>query len=105
MSWCGIEGHDDVVNRFRTSLQRGRLASTFLFVGKSGIGKKKFARRLAQAFLCSHTVDEELAPCLKCDSCLQIEAGTHPDVEQVSKPADKSTIPIELFIGDLKNRN
>ena len=105
MSWCGIEGHDDVVNRFRTSLQRGRLASTFLFVGKSGIGKKKFARRFAQALLCSHAADEELAPCLQCDSCLQIEAGSHPDVEQVNKPVDKSTIPIELFIGDLKNRN
>ncbi len=33
MSWQGIEGHDEIVEQFRTRLKLGRLASTFLFVG------------------------------------------------------------------------
>ncbi len=34
--WHGIYGHDDVVERFRRTIARGRLASTYLFVGSPG---------------------------------------------------------------------
>ncbi|MDG2384186.1 MAG: DNA polymerase III subunit [Pirellulaceae bacterium] len=105
MSWCGVEGHDEVVDRFRTSLFRGRLASTFLFVGRSGIGKRLFARRLAQALLCEQSEEAKFQPCLACNSCVQIEAESHPDVEVVGKPSDKSFIPIKTFIGDREHRN
>jgi DNA polymerase-3 subunit delta' len=54
MSWQGIQGHDQVADRFRRTLAHGRLANTFLFVGPSGIGKRKFALRLAQALLCPY---------------------------------------------------
>ena len=52
MSWHGIQGHDDVVELFRRALARGRLASSFLFAGPEGIGKRTFALKLAQALLC-----------------------------------------------------
>ena len=52
MSWHNIEGHDDVVHDFRHALERGRLAHAYLFVGPPGIGKRLFARKLAQALLC-----------------------------------------------------
>ena len=69
MSWQGIEGHDDVVERFRRALARGRLASTFLFVGPPGIGKRAFAEKLAQALLVSgQSPAESLAPCGRCDA-------------------------------------
>ena len=32
-------------------------------------------------------------------------AGNHPDLDVVGLPADKSTLPIELFIGDKEHRN
>ena len=53
---------------------RGRLASTFLFVGPRGIGKHTLALRLAQAFLCQARPIEALDPCGACDSCLQVAA-------------------------------
>ena len=46
MAWQGIEGHDPVVAKFRRALSRNRLASTFLFVGPAGIGKRAFAEKL-----------------------------------------------------------
>ena len=52
MSWQGIEGHDAIVERFRSALETGRLASSFLFVGPRGVGKRSFALKLAQALLC-----------------------------------------------------
>jgi DNA polymerase-3 subunit delta' len=99
MSWQGIEGHDDVVEGFRRCLAAGRLASTFLFVGPEGVGKQRFALRLAQSLLCDTRSAAELDPCGRCPSCIQVAAGTHPDVLVVSKPKEKSTIPVELLIG------
>jgi DNA polymerase III subunit delta' len=104
MSWHGIEGHDEVVERFRRALDRGRLASTFLFVGPGGIGKRKFALKLAQALLCQTRPAELLDPCEHCPACAQVLAGTHPDLDVVSKPPDKSFIPVAALIGDKEHR-
>lgn len=104
MTWHGIEGHDDVVEQFRRALQRRRLASSFLFVGPAGIGKRTFALTLARALLCSVRPEETLDPCGECPACVQVAAGTHPDVQRVEKPQDKSSIPLELLIGDKEHR-
>jgi DNA polymerase-3 subunit delta' len=104
MSWLGVEGHDEVVERFRRSLSRGRLASTFLFVGPAGIGKRLFALRLAQSLLCETTPADELTACGICSACTQVLALTHPDLEIISKPADKSSLPLDLLIGDKEHR-
>jgi DNA polymerase-3 subunit delta' len=104
MSWHGIEGHDAIVARFREALVRGRLASTFLFVGPAGIGKRAFALKLAQALLCQERPESALDPCERCPACVQVAALTHPDLEIVGKPRDKSAIPVETFIGDREHR-
>ena len=104
MSWLSIIGHDDVVERFRRALGRGRLASSFLFVGPPGVGKRTFALRLAQALLCQTRPETLLDPCGTCASCVQVLAGSHPDVQIVGKPADKSFLPLELLIGDKEHR-
>jgi len=100
MAWQGIIGHDEVVERFRRTMARSRLASTFLFVGPPGVGKRTFALKLAQSLLCDTRPPELLDPCGSCASCVQVRAGTHPDVDIISKPADKSSIPVSELIGD-----
>jgi DNA polymerase-3 subunit delta' len=97
--WQGIEGHDEVVEQFRQSLARGRLASTYLFVGPQGVGKHAFAKKFAQTLLCLTHPPERLEPCGHCAGCLQVVAGTHPDLIVVAKPAEKSEIPVQLLIG------
>lgn len=104
MSWQGIQGHDENVERFRRILASGRLASTFLFVGPPGVGKRTFALKLAQALLCEVASEVELNPCGTCPSCQQVAAESHPDLELIAKPADKSFIPVEVFIGDRDHR-
>jgi DNA polymerase III subunit delta' len=104
MSWHGIFGHDDVVEQFRRALARGRLASSFLFAGPAGIGKRTFALKLAQAMLCHAHPETALDPCGECPSCSQVSAGTHPDLDVVAKPDDKSFIPLELLIGEREHR-
>jgi DNA polymerase III subunit delta' len=102
--WHGIIGHDTVVEQFRRAIKRGRLASSFLFAGPAGIGKRSFAIKLAQALLCEKRPEEALDPCENCPACIQVIAGTHPDFYLVSKPNDKSFIPLDLLIGDKEHR-
>ena len=103
--WHGLLGHDAVVEHFRATLRRGRLASTYLFFGPAGVGKRQFALRLAEALLCGQSPDDSLEPCGVCESCRLIAAGNHPDLELLGLPADKSSLPVELFIGDKEHRN
>ena len=104
MTWQGILGHDEVAERFRLALTRRRLASSFLFVGPSGIGKFTFALRFAQTLLCSESDPSAMSPCGRCENCRQVELRTHPDLILVSRPADKAFLPLELLIGDKEHR-
>jgi DNA polymerase-3 subunit delta' len=103
--WHDIFGHDDVVEQFRRILASGRLASTYLFVGPPGVGKRRFAIELAHSLLCTESDEAALEPCGKCESCRMFAAGNHPDLELIGLPPDKATLPIKLFIGDKEHRN
>lgn len=92
-------GHQRQREWFRNAIRSGRLASTFLFVGPEGIGKRTFALQVAKTLLCERSNPAELDPCGECSACLQVAAGSHPDVLQVRKPDDRSYIPVELLIG------
>ncbi len=104
MAWHEILNHESAFERFRRSLDRNRLASTYLFVGPDGIGKRKFALKLAEALLCEQNPESALEPCGTCSGCLQARAQTHPDLILISKPSDKAIIPVETFIGDKEHR-
>lgn len=103
MPWPEILNHDAAFERFRRTLANNRLASTYLFVGPEGIGKRTFALKLAQALLCEN-IQTPLMPCETCSACQQVLAQTHPDLILISKPADKAFIPLETFIGDADHR-
>lgn len=97
MPWHSVRGHDRVVDELRGALSQGRFPHALLFVGPDGIGKTTFARKLAQALLCERAAESALDPCEQCPSCLQIEAGTHPDLLQVERPEDKHELPIKAI--------
>lgn len=103
--WQGILGHDEVVEQIRQSLVHGRLASSYLFLGPNGVGKRAFALKLAQALLCQANDPADLNPCGECEACLLAVAGNHPDLDIVQLPKDKRALPVELFIGDRDHRN
>jgi DNA polymerase III subunit delta' len=103
--WQGIYGHDRIVEQFRRSLEAGRLASSYLFLGPPGVGKRTFALQLAKAVLCTNSPEAALNPCGNCDSCRLIDAGTHPDVDVVGLPPGKRELPISTFLGDRDHRH
>src|SRR5205085_1514977 len=66
----------------------------YLFAGPEGVGKRLFALELAKALLCEEP-PETLTSCGKCSACLLVDAGTHPDLFQISKPEDGNVLDIE----------
>lgn len=96
-------GHAEIAERFRRAIIRNRLAAAYLFVGPPGVGKRLFAENFARALLCLDSPGP-LAACGSCDACRQYDAGTHPDMLSVAKPADRMNIPVELLIGDRDHR-
>ena len=103
MAWQGIEGHDAIAAEFAEAHARGRVAGSFLFIGPAGVGKGTFAKRLAKALTCA-APRPGLVACDACASCIQADAGTHPDIDVVQKPDDRATIPLEALIGDADHR-
>ncbi len=97
MPWRTVRGHDRPLTELRRGLEHGRLPHALLFVGPEGVGKRLFARTLAEALLCERRPDEALDPCGECPSCKQVEAERHPDLLFVSKPEDKHDLPIRLI--------
>ncbi len=97
MPWHSLRGHDKVVESLRRSARQGRMPHALLFVGPEGVGKHSFALRLAQALLCERVPETELDPCGQCPGCLQVMAGTHPDVLRVEKPEDRQELPIRVI--------
>ena len=103
MPWAEILGHDTIVQRFHRSFKNNRLANTYLFVGREGIGKRKFALKLAQTLFCENR-SQDFEACGNCPKCIQLTSGTHPDLIPISKPAEKNFLPVELFVGDREHR-
>ena len=103
---CGtgnVLGHENVHHQFQRAVERGRLASTFLFVGPAGIGKCAFARELGKTLLCEHPA-ENFRPCDECAACVQCDAGSHPDLLYYCKPEDRTEFPVRLLIGEKEQR-
>ncbi len=81
------ELHFDVVGAdgpktYFAQLTRESIAHAYLFAGPPGVGKKTFARRLAQSLLCEAPKREVLGYDGTCNSCrlfASVEAARHPD--------------------------
>lgn len=76
-----LVGHTQIVERFLTAREAGRLPHTFLFVGTPGVGKKLTAMALAQALICevSHQ------GCGLCGACVRISKLALPATGVVAK--------------------
>ncbi len=102
--WEDLRGHHRTLEQFRQAFRRGRSAHAYLFIGPEGIGKRTFALNLAQCLFCERTSNEELDACGECHACVQMRAGSHPDLLSVARPDSKRELPIELIVGAADRR-
>jgi DNA polymerase-3 subunit delta' len=60
-----------------------RLPHGLIFGGPIGVGKGTAALALATLFLCEKPKDTK--PCGKCQSCVAMAGGSHPDYHVITK--------------------
>jgi DNA polymerase-3 subunit delta' len=92
MSFAAIKGQSAALSTLRNALAADRLAHAYLFVGPSGVGKKRTALALAQALLCTEQVG---TGCESCAACRAVVSGAHPDLSLVTPQAGKTTLVID----------
>ena len=97
MSWQRVRGHDRLIEIFDRVVKRGRLGHAYLFTGPPGVGKRLFADELAKALLCENPPPGPLAACDRCPACLQVAAGTHPDLFVACRPEESLELPIDVM--------
>lgn len=76
MPFKDIIGQGRAVNMLIGAMRMGRVASSYLFQGESGIGKRLTALNFVKALNCLKSVNDA---CGECISCKKLDAGTHPD--------------------------
>jgi DNA polymerase-3 subunit delta' len=99
-SWQQLKGHNKQRELFRRSVQRGRLSHAYVLAGPEGIGKRQFARLLAQSVFCREHDLTELEVCGTCRACRSFAANAWPDFIEVGVPEGKTAIPIGLIVGE-----
>jgi DNA polymerase-3 subunit delta' len=90
---AGLVGQDRVVRALRSAVVTGRPAHAYLFTGPVGVGKATLARAFTASLLCDAPRDGDA--CGVCAQCTRVEAGSHPDVRQVSREEDRRDIRTE----------
>ena len=97
MSFPTIVGHQRLLVLLAGAVARDTVPPALLFAGPSGVGKRRTAVALAQAFNCLNPTDDvpfERAGCGTCSPCVRIAAGQHPDVA-ILEPGSIGSIKIE----------
>ena len=74
--------------------EAGRMPHAVLLSGEAGIGKRTFARLLAQGILCRSEGDR---PCGACRDCKRFLARTHPDALFPAPAPKEKTIKIDAL--------
>jgi DNA polymerase III subunit delta' len=82
-SWEELEKIQPVaLKMIKNSIKKSRLAHAYLFEGMRGTGKKETGILVAKSLFCQSQVDGYI-PCERCNNCIRINHGNHPDIHIV----------------------
>jgi DNA polymerase III subunit delta' len=78
--------------------KQNRVPQALLISGNKGLGKQQLANQFAFSLLCSQPKDDGLS-CGQCDSCLLLNAETHPDLIKLNPDDQGKAITIGQIRG------
>lgn len=92
--------HAGLWQQIEDTARSGRLGHALLLCGNAGVGKRRFAERLARALLCRtapRAGRSAFDACGNCPACHYFDAGTHPGYRRIALDTTdaKSSIPVD----------
>ncbi len=82
-----VTSQEFVTQTLKNAIISKKIAHSYLLSGPRGVGKTTIARIFAKALNCLNLKDGE--PCNKCDSCIEITNGVHPDVFELDAASNR----------------
>jgi DNA polymerase-3 subunit gamma/tau len=86
-TFAEVAGQDVSTRTLQGAIAENRIGHAYLFTGPRGTGKTTTARIFAKALLCAK--GPAIEPCLECDQCRDIEAGSHVDVIEMDAASNR----------------
>ena len=77
-----IIGHQQLVAQLQRTVESGRIAGAYLFVGPAGVGKEKVAHYFSRLIFCQQEAEPPQV-CGECLACRKMDSGNHPDLQVV----------------------
>lgn len=82
-----VSSQEFVTQTLKNAIISKKIAHSYLLSGPRGVGKTTIARIFAKALNCPNSKEGE--PCNKCDSCIEITNGNHPDVFELDAASNR----------------
>ncbi len=87
-SFAEVIGQEAVVTTLKNAIKYKKASHAYLFSGLRGVGKTTMARLFAKALNCQNPTDE-IEPCNKCSSCLEITSSCSLDVIEIDGASNR----------------
>ena len=92
MGFDQLLGNARLKQNLTQAASKHRFSHFYMICGPEGSGKHTLAKLLSAALMC----EGEHQPCLRCNACRKVMAGTHPDISYV-EDVEKKTTPVDLI--------
>src|SRR5256885_7316525 len=99
-TFADLVGQDAASRALQGAIIGGRVAHAYLFSGSRGTGKTSAARLVAKAVNCTGRKTESAEPCNKCQSCIDMTAGSALDLIEIDAASNRGIDEIR----DLRER-
>ncbi|PIS00593.1 MAG: DNA polymerase III subunit gamma/tau [Chlamydiae bacterium CG10_big_fil_rev_8_21_14_0_10_35_9] len=83
-----VVGQISIIQTLKNALKYDKASHSYLFCGPRGVGKTTLARIFAKALNCKN-LNEDMEPCNKCGSCLEITGGQSLDIIEIDGASNR----------------